>query len=135
MTRTQARELLMQLLFQMEAQKDFSIAMKNKYMDEHFSEGKQQGYARKLISTVLEHLEEIDAALDRSSKTRNTKRMAKVDLAIARLALGEALYMDNIPDGVAINEAVNMARKYSTEDSRRFINGILGNIINHRDES
>lgn len=134
MTRTQARELLMQLLFQMEAQKDFSIAMKNKYMDEHFSEDKQQGYARKAISTVLEHLEEIDAALDRSSKTRNTKRMAKVDLAIARLALGEALYMDNIPEGVAINEAVNMARKYSTEDSRRFINGILGNIINHRNE-
>lgn len=133
MTRTQARETLMQLLFQMEAQKDYSNDSKNKYMEEHFGGDKQQGYAIKLISQVLEHLEEIDAALDRSSKSRNTKRMAKVDLAIARLALGEAFYMEDIPKGVVINEAVNMARKYSTEDSRRFINGILGNIINHRD--
>ncbi len=132
MTRTHARETLMQLLFQMEAQKDYSDAMKDKYMEEHFSQDKQRNYANTLIDTVLENLEEIDAALDRSSKSRNTKRMAKVDLAIARLALGEALYMDNIPEGVAINEAVNMARKYSTEESRRFINGILGNIVRQR---
>ncbi len=132
MTRTHARETLMQLLFQMEAQKDYSDAMKDKYMEEHFSQDKQRNYANALIDTVLENLEEIDAALDRSSKGRNTKRMAKVDLAIARLALGEALYMDNIPEGVAINEAVNMARKYSTEESRRFINGILGNIVRQR---
>ncbi len=134
MTRTQARETLMQLLFQMEAQKDYGDAMKDKYMEEHFREDKQRGYAKRLMNAVLEHLEEIDAALDRSSKTRNTKRMAKVDLAIARLAVGEALYMGNIPEGVAINEAVNMARKYSTEDSRRFINGILGNIVRHHNE-
>lgn len=132
MTRTHARETLMQLLFQMEAQKDYSDAMKDKYMEEHFSQDKQRNYANALIDTVLGNLEEIDAALDRSSKGRNTKRMAKVDLAIARLALGEALYMDNIPEGVAINEAVNMARKYSTEESRRFINGILGNIVRQR---
>lgn len=132
MTRTHARETLMQLLFQMEAQKDYSDAMKDKYMEEHFSQDKQRNYANALIDTVLKNLEEIDAALDHSSKGRNTKRMAKVDLAIARLALGEALYMDNIPEGVAINEAVNMARKYSTEESRRFINGILGNIVRQR---
>ena len=60
--------------------------------------------------------------------------MAKVDLAIARLALGEIFYMDAIPDAVAINEAVDLAKKYSTDESRRFINGILGQIVKKKDE-
>ena len=58
--------------------------------------------------------------------------MAKVDLAITRLAMGEVLYMDDIPDAVAINEAVDMAKKYSAEDSRKFINGVLGQIVKQK---
>ena len=56
--------------------------------------------------------------------------MPAVDLAILRLALTEIHYMENIPVSVSINEAVNMAKKFSTEKSASFINGVLGKIVN-----
>ena len=54
--------------------------------------------------------------------------MAKADLAIVRLAVGEILFMDEVPNAVAINEAVNMAKRYGTEQSPKFINAVLGKI-------
>ncbi|MCQ4635885.1 transcription antitermination factor NusB [Anaerovorax odorimutans] len=134
MTRTEARELLMQLLFQMEIQNDYSDEIKNKYIDDHFKKDNQLQYALKLSSTVISHLSEIDATLGKSSPKWNTQRMAKVDLAIARLAIGEVLYMEDIPDAVAINEAVDMAKKYSAEDSKKFINGVLGQIVKQKND-
>lgn len=134
MTRTEERECLMQLFFQMEIQNDYSDRIKESYLKENFNQ-KQESYARKLCDAVLSHLEEIDEKIDTSSRKQNTKRMAKVDLAIARLAVGEILYMESIPDPVAIDEAVNMARKYSTEESRKFINGLLGQIVKKKNES
>lgn len=129
MTRTEARELLMQLLFQMEVQDDYSSGMKDKYLAEHFQDSRQKEYASRLIRAVLDNLEDIDKKLSTYSKRKSIKRMAKVDLAIARLGAGEILYMDDIPGAVAINEAVDMAKKYSADESRRFINGLLGQII------
>lgn len=134
MTRTEARELLMQLLFQMEIQDDYSDAVRNKYIEDHFSRENQRPYAEKLCSAVIEHLQEIDSRLNESSPKWNTQRMAKVDLAITRLAMGEVLYMDDIPDAVAINEAVDMAKKYSAQESRKFINGVLGQIVKKKNE-
>lgn len=55
--------------------------------------------------------------------------MPKVDVAIMRLALGEIFYCDDIPTAVSINEAINLAKKYSTEQSSRFIHGVLGAAI------
>lgn len=124
----------MQLLFQMEIQNDYSDELKEKYLNEHFSaKAAQKQYAQELIHAVLAHLDEIDEKLNQYSTKRSTKRMAKVDLAIVRLALGEVLYMESIPDAVAINEAVDMAKKYSAEESRKFINGILGQIVKNQD--
>lgn len=133
MTRTEARELLMQLLFQMEIQQDYSDKIKQKYLEEHFPGGGQVPFAKELLQAVTEHLSEIDETINRYSTKRDTRRMAKVDLAITRLALGEVLYMDQIPDPVAINEAVDMAKKYSADESRKFINGILGQIVKNKD--
>ena len=55
--------------------------------------------------------------------------MPKVDLAIMRLALGEVKYSDDVPTAVAINEAINLAKKYSANQSARFINGVLGSAV------
>lgn len=135
MTRTETRELLMQLLFQMEVQNDYSSRVKDKYLQEHVQGKGQMEYAQRLITAVIGNLETIDKKLSAHSKKRSIKRMAKVDLAIARLAVGEVLYMDDIPNAVAINEAVDMAKKYSADESRKFINGILGQIVKCEDES
>ena len=134
MTRTEARELIMQLLFQMEIQQDYSDAIKNKYMEEHFNKKTaQRAFAEELLSAVTEHLSEIDDKINQYSAKWDTSRMAKVDLAITRLAAGEVFYMEQIPDPVAINEAVDMAKKYSTDESRKFINGLLGQIVKSKD--
>lgn len=134
MTRTDARERIMQMLFQMEIQNDYSDSAREQYMTEHFPGESQKDYAGQLALAVTEHLEEIDGRLNKTSKKWNTRRMAKVDLAIARIAVCEIFYMEGIPEAVAINEAVDMAKKYSTEDSRRFINGLLGQIVKQKDE-
>lgn len=133
MTRTEARELLMQLLFQMELQNDYSDVIQNQYIEGHFQKSGQKEFACQLLQAVTEHLSQIDDKINRYSTKWNTSRMPKVDLTITRLALGEILYMDQIPDAVAINEAVDMAKKYGDENSRKFINGILGQIVKNKD--
>ncbi|HZK88390.1 MAG TPA: transcription antitermination factor NusB, partial [Anaerovoracaceae bacterium] len=69
-----------------------------------------------------------DSTIDKYSTNWNISRMAKVDLAITRLAVAEIMILEDVPDSVAINEAVYIAKKYSTEESSKFINGILGKI-------
>jgi len=81
-----------------------------------------------LARGTLEHLGEIDAVLNQLSGEWPVSRMASVDRAILRLAAYELLYCDDIPASVSINEAVELAKKYSTEESHKFVNGILGNL-------
>ena len=133
MNRTEARERIMQLLYQMDIQGDYSRECRERYLEANFRKNSQREYADQLSDAVADHIGEIDERLNAISSKWNTKRMAKVDLAIARLALGEIFYMDAIPDAVAINEAVDLAKKYSTDESRRFINGILGQIVKKKD--
>ncbi|WP_127016879.1 transcription antitermination factor NusB [Anoxybacter fermentans] len=83
-------------------------------------------YTQKLIPLVIENLEEIDSKIEQFSKDWRIDRMAKVDLCILRMAIAEMLYIDDVADSVAINEALEIAKEYSTEKSAKFINGILG---------
>lgn len=133
MTRKEARELLMQLLYQMELLDDHSEETKNAYLEKNFREKGHKDYASALMEQVLSGKEEIDAKINECSNKWTTSRMPKVDVAILRLAAAEILYMDDIPDAVAINEAVDMAKKYGSDESRSFINGILGKIAKEKD--
>ena len=80
------------------------------------------------VSEVLSKLEEVDALINRFAKGWQTKRMAKVDLSLLRLAVFEMKFDDSVPAGVAINEAVELAKVYGGDTSASFINGILGKI-------
>lgn len=134
MTRKDARQLLMQLLYQMELLNDHSKETAEDYLGKHFANTKQQEYAQELLDQVLSNMEAIDAKLNQYSNKWSTSRMPKVDLAVLRLAVVEILYMEDIPDAVAINEAVDMAKKFGAEDeSGSFINGILGKIAREKD--
>jgi len=133
MTRKEARELLMQLLYQMELLNDHTEETKNAYLEKNFKEKGHRDYASQLMELVLSKREEIDAKLNEYSNKWTTSRMPKVDLAILRLAAVELLFMDDIPDAVAINEAVDMAKKYGADESKSFINGILGKIAKDKD--
>ncbi len=85
-------------------------------------------FADTLIRGTLEHRDEIDRHLQQHAKNWSLHRMATVDRNILRLAAYEILYRHDIPPAVSINEAVDIAKKYSTEDSGRFVNGILDSL-------
>ena len=81
-----------------------------------------------------EHLEEIDAQLNSASRGWKTKRMSRVDLAALRLAVYEMEYDADVPTGVAINEAVELAKRFGGDASGSFVNGVLGKIASEKDE-
>ena len=85
-------------------------------------------FARELIEGTTTHLPDIDLLLEEHADGWTVARMAAVDRSILRLAVEEVLFRDDVPDAVAINEAVEAANELSTEDSGRFVNGILGRI-------
>lgn len=127
MTRSELRENIFNMLFQVEFNPETErIEQMDLYMeglgeirekDKTYIEGKYQ--------RILEHLEEIDSLLNDETDGWKTTRMNKVDLTILRLALYEMKWDEEVPDGVAINEAVELAKKYSSDDGPAFINGVL----------
>lgn len=86
-------------------------------------------YALRLLAGVAEHREEIDARIEAASENWAVSRMPVVDKCILRLAIFELIYVDEVPVGVTINEAVELAKDFGGEDeSHRFVNGVLGKI-------
>ncbi len=85
-------------------------------------------FAEELIHGTLENLEEIDAKIRSLASNWKFERIARVDLAILRLASHELLHRPDIPPVVTINEAIDLGKEYSNEDSRRFLNGLLDRI-------
>lgn len=83
-------------------------------------------YAKELYEGVLEKKEELDEFISTYSNGWKISRLPKVNLSILRLAVYEIKYVDNVPDSVAINEAVELAKKYSSKEDSAFINGVLG---------
>jgi transcription antitermination protein NusB len=91
-------------------------------------EAATQLFAEDLIRGALERRKEVDEAIVRHAKNWDLRRMAAVDRNILRLAVYEMMYRDDIPPIVSINEAVDIAKKFSTQDSGKFVNGILDKI-------
>ena len=85
-------------------------------------------FAEPLIRGALDHRDEADAIIKKHAQNWDLHRMAAVDRNILRLAIYEMLYRDDIPPVVSINEAVDIAKKFSTQDSGKFVNGILDKI-------
>ncbi|MBX3099846.1 MAG: transcription antitermination factor NusB [Salinibacterium sp.] len=89
-------------------------------------------YARDIVTGITEHGDEIDELIETYSQGWTIARMPVVDRALVRIGLWEILYNDDVPDAVAISEAVESARVHSTDDSAGFVNGLLGRIAASR---
>lgn len=132
MNRSQEREQAFIVLFETIFHPDstpeelFSLAEESE-----FFEGTD--FARKLVATTVEHGAEIDTEIEAHAVDWSIQRITKVSLAILRLALCEILYYDDIPTGVSINEAVELAKKYAEKQDSRFINGVLGSVARERE--
>ncbi len=127
MTRTDARELLMQMLYSMKIQNDYSSERKEDFLKEK-KLGNQKEYIDKMHELITEHMTEIDEKYEALETGWKLNRLSAVDLSIIRVAMAEILYTDDIAKGVAINEAVELAKKFSSDKSASFINAVLAKV-------
>ena len=123
-----ARELVVQSLYEMDVAahdptEGLERLIKGHRLDENLAD-----FARLLLSGVLEHRVEIDAVIERTAPAWPADQMSPIDRNILRIAIREFLLDNLTPVGAAINEAVELAKKYGSESSGRFINGVLGSV-------
>lgn len=136
MNRTQIREHIFILLFRADFhEKDELVEQVELYLDgvENASK-KDKDEIRSKFFGVIDKKDEIDNTIEQNAKDWAVARIAKAELTVLRLAIYEVAFDDNVPERVAINEAVELAKKYGDDKAPAFINGILGGIARSREE-
>lgn len=127
--RTKARHIALQFLYQVDLRGHEVLSQMSTFIMENAENGVIREYARQLISGCVEHWQDIEDKIVQVAKNWTIARMAVVDRTILRIAIYELCYNREVPPKVAINEAVEMGKNFSTEHSGAFINGILDNLI------
>lgn len=126
--RRRAREIAVQVLYQMEANPLAPPeALETFWRTATVSEA-VKGFVTRIVEGVHEHLEEIDTLIKKHSEHWRLERIDRVDKSILRMGAFELLFCDDIPRKVALNEAIDIGKKFGTEESGAFINGILDKI-------
>ena len=128
-SRKLARELCMKVLFDMHMNNDFDLNRIEYHLEEESIDKKQNEYIYNVLTKAIDNMADIDKIIEDYSRGWKLSRIANVDLAILRLALSEILYMDDIPYKVSINEAVELAKIYCSDEAPPFVNGILDNYV------
>lgn len=131
--RTKGRELALQVLYSITYHPEENVTLDNyfkKFLDS-FLEQKDEinvkiiQFAKELVSGVLEHIERLDKIIEEHSENWRIERIGKVELSILRLSIYEMIYRDDVPYKVAINEGIELTKRFAEDKSRIFINGIL----------
>lgn len=135
MGRRVSRESAMKLLYQLEFQKEYVDEQINEVVEDNNLKGKDKEYFLDVIEGVHKNFQAINEAIEEYAKGWEIKRMSRVDLSILRLAIYELKFREDIPINVLINEAVELAKKYSGKEASAFINGILGKLGKSRLEA
>ena len=142
MTRGNARELAVHLIYGREFTGDTPVEVVRLRLEEGYYEqlaaeyeiyterpnSKQVKYLEQIVAGVHEHEEELNAIIGKFSIGWDVKRISRLNRVIMQLAIYEILYVDDVPEGVAVSEAVRLAKKYNDEMGR-FVNGILGSFV------
>ena len=118
----------MQALFYMDRQDNASVQMLESFCDNFRPPKKARPFFLRLVNGVIETRGDIDSLIERFSKNWKIYRMSCVDRNVMRIAVYELLYCEDIPPKVSINEAVDVGKKFGTEESGAFINGIMDSI-------
>lgn len=133
MNRSELREKVFRLVFRIAFNDQKELEQQAEFF---FGDEEQEGMSEKAqkqvqdkFDNVVAHLEEIDAMINEKSTGWNVSRLGKVELAILRLAIYEIVFDETIPGSVAINEAVELAKKYAAEESPAFVNGVLAKFV------
>ena len=149
MKRSAAREVAIRLCYSAElANLETSAFIQDFFAEDHYAtlsvedelfasrpDDVQLEYINKLVELVFAHKQELDATIEQHAKGWSLKRISKISLAILRCALCEILYSEDVPEKVAINEAVNVAKKYEDPETVSFINVVLGGFVRAKQEN
>ena len=129
MTRRQIREQVFKMLFAVDFHDAEELQTQEGLFDDDLtSSEKERDYILERYHNIIEKIGEIDEMINSVSEGWKTRRMAKVDLTLLRLAVYEMKYDEDSPVKVAINEAVELAKQYGTDDSPAFVNGVLAKL-------
>lgn len=135
MGRKKARDNAFKCVYQLEFMNGIERKdILNACFEENGNEEEEKQYIEEVLIKTQENLEQIDAMILSKLKNWTMQRIAKIDLAILRLAICEIYFMDGIPYKVSANEAVELAKTYGNNDSKSFVNGVLAKIIESKDE-
>ena len=143
MTRTTAREIAILLGFSAAAEEESAEELLDRFFDrEHYAtlgeenelfaeypNGKQMAYIRSLVQMISEHRTKLDAYIEQYAEGWKVGRISRTAAAILRCAMCEILHLPDVPDAAAINEAVELAKKYEDAETVSFINGVLGGFV------
>lgn len=126
--RTQAREFALQILYHQDLNPEDADPLLRSFWQTNPAPPEVREYTERIVQGTLLHLAEIDTVLSKYAEHWGLRRMAVVDRNILRFSTYELLYVEDVPPKVVINEAVNIAKKFSQEESGKFVNGILDKI-------
>lgn len=131
MTRRELRENVFLMLFRVEFHEEEEMAEQLVLLGDEIENITEEdsAYINNKCNDIIAKIDEIDAAINESTKGWKTTRMGKVDLSIIRLAVYEMKFEEDIPAKVSINEAVELAKKYGTDESASFVNGVLAKFV------
>ncbi len=136
MGRKKARDNAFKCIYQLEFMDDKNVEKLLEYCyDENQNTDNEKEYIQKVVNGVVENLSIIDDNILKNLKNWTINRIAKIDIAILRLAIYEILYLEDIPAKVSVNEAVELAKEYGGTDSKSFVNGLLAKIIEGKVEN
>jgi N utilization substance protein B len=126
MKRRKAREYALQLLFQLDIRKEKpTVTLFKRFWADEEPDDEVRAFAEEIVQGTFKHLKVINAKVLACAKNWSLERMATIDRNVLRLATYEILYRIDIPPSVTINEAIELAKKYATDESGAFVNGIL----------
>jgi len=128
--RRKARELALQALYQMETIGNFSPRGPDLFWNHFESSSRSREFAEQLIAGAVEHRDVIDPLIERAADNWKLDRMPRVDRNILRVATYELLFCPDIPVNVSIDEAIEVGKRYGSEESPTFINGVLDQVWN-----
>ncbi len=135
--RREGREAALQFLFSHDLNREAAAAFEegSPFWQLRTAKAPVRAFAIELLAGIVAHLAELDTAIEAAAENYSISRITTIDRNILRLAAYELLYRDDIPNAVTFNEAVEIAKRFGTEDSPRFINGVLDRILRERTTS
>lgn len=133
MSRKNARTWAMKLFYAMEMNQNYSKEYFQEFMDQHSLPKDEKDYIRLLFKHYEANQDYLNDIIRSYLSKWKLERIAKIDISIIRIAIVEILYVESVPDSVAINEAVEISKEYCAEEAFRFINGVLGSVVRDKE--